>query len=330
MQEEAEPLSLPPEVDEADTDKPSTRRERLRVEAKNILSGLEAIRPRSRTVSAAFLIYERDRQFPTTLLIGAVASRLVIFLIPYLILIIFSIGAGADLTQTDASSIARDASLPQLFAQAASDSSAASTGLQGLALVATLFAVYLAASGLGKAVQLAYAVVWRVPNRPTRRWFLPLVVIGVVLLMTAINGIGSRFEEPGPGDDILRLLVELLLISGIWLAVSRALPHAEDAGWRDFVPGTLLMAIGVIGIRAAMIFYLIPKWETLDERYGDVGIVLVMLSWSYIVGAATVLSAHVNAALFDTRSEEGGRPRVLPGFIREQWRQLRHTQDREA
>ena len=74
-----------------------------------------------------------------------------------------------------------------------------------------------------------------------------------------------------------------------------------------------------------MLFYLIPKWDALSDRYGDVGIVLVMLSWAYLVGFAAVASAHVNSALFysrspDRSSADGERSWPLADFIRDQWR----------
>lgn len=297
----------------------------MKARSAELVHGLEGIRTQSRTVSAGFLIYERDREFPSSLLIGAVAVRLVIFLIPFLILVIFAIGVGSSAADADATSVASDASLPDLFAQAAGDAAAASDGLRGFALVATALATLWAANALGKTMQLAFAVVWRVPRRPAWHWYLPFAVIGFVVLSLGLNGLSSRFQEPGALDDVVRLLIELAVVSALWLVASRVLPHAEGARWRDFLPGTLLVGIALVGLRAAWILYLVPKWKSLDARYGDIGVVLVMLSWAFIVAAAAVYSAHVNAALFSTREERAATsgPRVLPEFIKQQWRELR-------
>lgn len=329
MQQDVEPLSVPPPTSEPEGERTGSRRAWIRARSAEVLRGLEGIRAQSRTVSAGFLIYERDREFPSSLLIGAVAVRLVIFLIPFLILVIFAIGVGADAASTDAASAAGNASLPDVFAQAAGDAAAASGGLRGFALLATAFATLWAANALGKTMQLAFAVVWRVPRRPPWHWFLPFAVIGFVVLSLGLNGLASRFEEPGVLDDLLELLLELVVISALWLVASRTLPHADGARWRDFLPGTLLVAIALVALRAAWVLYLVPKWNSLDARYGDIGVVLVMLSWAFIVAAAAVYSAHVNAALFSTgegRPATSG-PRVLPGFIKDQWRQLRRAED---
>lgn len=314
-----------------------TRRERLheeadhlRSEAGELLSGLKEIRPTSRTVSAGFLIFERDREFPSSLLIGSVAARLVIFLIPFLIFVIFIIGFGAELAATSAADAAAEAGLPGMFAQAAADSTAA-TGQWRLATVlVTAFALVWAANGLGRTMRASFAVVWRTPRqRVRRRWLVPLTVICVVLVTMVVSGVGARFNRSGPIDDAARLTVEFLLVVGIWVLLSKFLPHDPGADrWRDFLPGSMLVGVGLIAMRAAMVLYLIPKWASLSERYGDIGVILVMLSWAYLVGLATVGSAHVNAALFSTRRDPAQqsvakRSWPLPDFLRKQWRALR-------
>lgn len=339
MQEEDEPVSLPPEVGEPHEEPTLSRRERfraekehLKTEANLVLRGLKRIRPDSRTVGAGFLIYERDREFPTSLLIGALASRLVIFLIPFLILVIFTIGLGAEFAEADAQTSAENAGLPGLFAEAASDSTAANGGLRGVALLVTAFATVWAAGGLGKTLQLSFAVVWRTRRQRTQRWWLvPVAVIGFVLIGMTLNGLINRVNAPSAAYHIMSLIVVLLVIASMWLVASRLLPHDPGANrWRDFLPGALLMGVGVVAMRAAMIFYLIPKWDSVGERYGDIGIVLVMLSWAYLVGAAAVFSAHVNSALYHTR-QPSAQPAVrswpLADFTREQWRRLRESSE---
>ena len=337
MPEEGEPLSIPEEQNTAEGDEHApSRREHLRSVAGVLLSGLEKIRPDSRTVSAGFLIFERDRQFPTSLLVGALASRLVIFLIPFLILVIFTIGLGTEVAGVSASDTAEVSGLPGLFAQAAADSTAANTGLRGLALVVTAFAVVWAANALGKTLRLAFAVVWQVRRRKIhRRSLVPLTVIDFVLLGMTVNGVSTQLNQPGAADNVVFLTVEFLVIAGMWLLASRILPHdLEATRWLDFLPGALLVGVGVVAMRAAMLFYLIPKWDALSDRYGDVGIVLVMLSWAYLVGFAAIASAHVNSALFYSRKakpqqSDGERSWPLVAFLRDQWRSFRATDETE-
>jgi uncharacterized BrkB/YihY/UPF0761 family membrane protein len=309
--EESEPI--PTTADQAPDPVPEpSRRERLRAtvarlkdQAVDLLSGLEGIRPESRTVSAGFLIFERDREFPTSLLTGALAARVVIFLIPFLALIVLGIGLGVDFAEVSAAEAAQEAGLPGMFAAAAEDSAAASGQFRFTGLLFTSFAMVWAANALGKTMRLTTSVVWRTPRgRVQRRWLVPLSVIAFSLLALGANGVAHQLNRPGALDDILRLIIELVLIAGLWAVASRFLPHDPEANrWRDFVPGALLMAIAVVTLRAAIIFYLAPKWATLSERYGEIGFVLVLLSFAYIIGFAAIASAHVNSAAFSTRRD---------------------------
>ena len=337
VEEDREPVSLPPEVDEPEEADTRSRRERWRAdrehvktEANVVLRGLERIRAQSRTVSAGFLIFEQDREFPTSLLVGALAARLVIFTIPFMILVIFAIGLATEFAQTDARAAAENAGIPELFVEAASDSTAASGGLRGFAVLVTAFATVWAANGIGKTLQLSFAVIWRTHRRRVHRsWLVPVVVISFVLFSMTINGLVSRVDRPSLAQHLVLFGIELVAISSMWLVASRLLPHDPDAGrWRDFLPGALMVAAGVVAMRAAMVFYLVPKWDSLGDRYGDIGIVLVMLSWAYIVGASAVFSAYVNSALFKTRPEPspetaGDRSWPLADFARDQWKRLR-------
>lgn len=311
--EESEPLPATADDDQAPDPAPEpSRRERLQAtvvrlkeEAINLLSGLERIRPESRTVSAGFLIFERDREFPTSLLTGALAARVVIFLIPFLALIVYAIGLGVDFAEVSTADAAEEAGLPGMFAAAAEDSAATSGQLRFTGVLLTSFAMVWAANALGKTMRLSTSVVWRTPRaRVQQRWLVPLSVIAFSLLALAANGIATQLNRPGALDDIVRLIIELALIAGLWMVASRYLPHDPEASrWRDFAPGALLMAIAVVAMQAAIIFYLAPKWATLSERYGEIGFVLVLLSFAYIIGFAAIASAHVNSAAFYTRRD---------------------------
>ena len=75
----------------------------------------------------------------------------------------------------------------------------------------------------------------------------------------------------------------------------------------DLFPGAIFVALGVVGLRVAMIVYFAPAVATLTERYGSIAIGLVMLSWAYWLGMIMVGSAEINAALYRSRKAHGRR-----------------------
>lgn len=102
--------------------------------------------------------------------------------------------------------------------------------------------------------------------------------------------------------------------------------------WHDFLPGSLVLGTFVIVMRVATAVYLVPKWGSLSERYGNIGIVLVMLAWAYIISYAVIGGAQLNAGLFSTRSEspaptDGARSWPLYDLLRKRWEQFRSTGD---
>lgn len=312
----------PPEDSEK---KPTGRTDQLKARAGDLGASLGGLRDSSTTVGAGFYVAERNREFPLSFSVGAVVNRLIIFLIPFLFFAIFALGLGADQASVDVADVATDAGMPQLFAAAVSDSGAASAGLQGFALVFTAFAMVWTANGLGQTLWRAVSLQWGVPlRRPHPKWAVPVVVIVVAFLTMGVYSAGSRFDQLGHIDIGVRL-GEFLAVAGMWLVVSRLLPRDPDADrWRDLIPGAVLAGLAIIAMKAAMVLYLIPKWGTLSERYGDIGIILVMLSWAYLVGLVAVSSASINAAVFyshpDSADFTGWRSWPLPNLLRTRWR----------
>ena len=272
---------------------------RARARIESATSAAASRRPQSQLVDTAFRVYERNRILPASLLVGALASRIVILLIPLLALIIFSFGLYGDLTDNSAAEAARDAGIAGIFARAADDSASVSEGVRVAALIATTFAMLYAANGVGRLVRRSTALIWGVPySRMSRPWALPLVVIAISGLGWLLSALGSLSEEWNLEYTVGALVVELVTLVFVWLVVSRLLPHDPLATrWSNFLPGAFFLAGGVVALRVAMVLYFAPASVHLSERYGSIGVALVLLTWAYWLGMIIVGSAEINAAL---------------------------------
>jgi membrane protein len=69
------------------------------------------------------------------------------------------------------------------------------------------------------------------------------------------------------------------------------------------MPGAILLGFGVVGLRLAMVVYFVPKSADLAERYGTIGIALVLLTWAYWLGMVIIGGSELNAAVFRSRQE---------------------------
>ena len=270
----------------------------VRARVDSATAAAEARRGHSVIVDAGDLIVDRNRIFPTSLLVGALASRIVIFQVPLFALIIFSFGLYGE-----GSEGAEQVGMPALMARAVGDASTLNDGFRIAAFIATLWATLYAANSLGRLVRRISAIVWGVPMTKIKRvWVLPLVVIGLTLVAWALTETSAAVDDWNFELVIGVLVAEGLALTTVWVLVSRMLPHDPEASrWTDFLPGALFVAVGVVGLRIAMVIYFAPNLEQLSERYGSVAIALILLTWAYWLGMIIAGSAEINAALFQSR-----------------------------
>jgi uncharacterized BrkB/YihY/UPF0761 family membrane protein len=266
-------------------------------------SSLESRRSTSRLIDTGFHAYESNRRIPASLLAGALAARIVIYVIPFLVLAVVATGIYSDAYNTDPVETAREAGMPGLLAEAVEDSTEASTGFKTLTLISMVLVTIWTADSLAKLVRRIHALMWATPmQRPRHRWMLPLAVIGLSVASLISSRTGLSAQEWSALVRAGELMFEVAVISGIWWLVGRYLPYDPAArGWRHLVPGALLVGAGITGMKTAMVLYLAPRAVALAERYDEVAYAIVMLTWGYWIAFIVVFSAGLNAALFRSR-----------------------------
>jgi uncharacterized BrkB/YihY/UPF0761 family membrane protein len=138
------------------------------------------------------------------------------------------------------------------------------------------------------------------------------VVIGFSLAALVVSRLSLDSSDWPVGVVVLQAATELVLLGLLWLVAQRYLPHDPAAnGWRHFVPGALLFALGIVGMRVATVVYFAPRSATLDDRYGPLSLAILLLTWAYWVGFVMVASADLDAGVF--RSKSGREPSTDSG-----------------
>ena len=266
---------------------------------------LESRRSRSRLIDTSFHALERNKRIPASLLASALAARIVVYVIPFMVLAVVATGVYSSAYNFDPVDTAREAGMPGLLAGAVEDSTQASRGFQTLTLVSMALVTIWTADSLAKLVRRIHALVWATPMRhPRFRWMLPVTVIGLSISSLASARAGESAQEWPALIRAGELVFEIALVSGIWLLVSHYLPHDPAMrGWRHLIPGALLVGLGVTAMKAAMVLYLAPRAVALAERYDEVATAIVMLTWGYWIAFIIVFAAGLNAAMF--RSHQG-------------------------
>lgn len=280
------------------------RRGRLGESLEKARFSLEAKRGSSRIVDTMFFGLESNARIPLAVLAGALASRIVVFVIPLLVLLVMVTGTYASVFDADPSEVARALGMAGLLLDATSDAADMSDGLRVGTIAFTVFAVVWSASALGKLIRRTHALIWDVGlQRPSKRWSIPVGVIGASLVGAALAGSRSQVQGWPATWAAAELVGEMVALTILWVVLSRFLPHAEDAdSWLHLLPGAALVGLSYIALKVAIVVYLAPKSVTLGARYGDLASAILLLTWAYWIAFIIVFATGLNSAVFRSRS----------------------------
>ena len=246
-------------------------------------------------IDVALRIYRRDREAAGTVVSSAVAFRLFLFFVPFLLFVVGLLGfvanwvAAEDLAKqtgiTGSLAVQFDAALSQR------DSS------RWIATILGLFGMATAARSLGKALVSASCLAWRLPvrARASMRIIGGLVgfVAGIGLVAVIANRIRADLGIAAAGFSFVAAVV----IYGLaWVALSMMLPRAtNDPG--ALLPGGVLVGLTIASMQAASQLYLPNQFARASALYGAIGISIVTLGWFFIVGRAMVVAMVLSAVI---------------------------------
>ncbi len=74
---------------------------------------------------------------------------------------------------------------------------------------------------------------------------------------------------------------------------------SRAAGWRAFLPGAILVAVGTQLVHLFVALYLAPRLGRSSELYGALGAATVILLWLYLEARLFVGAAFLNACLWE-------------------------------
>jgi membrane protein len=293
--------SGPAEATESEPSRWRTYVSTLRERAQEAKEEAEAKRDDSKLYDAAFRVYERNRVLPLSLLVGALASRIVIYIIPLFALLVFGLGWYED---SGGSGTETANNITAVFASAVEESAEISNGFRFFALVATIFAVLYAANSLGRLVRRCFSLVWGIPYQSSEKPWMPAAgVLGISAVGWIVTNLAGWSRELSWQAVVGFVVFEFIGLTALWLVVSRKLPHDPAANrWSDFLPGAAFLSVGVVGLRLAMVIYFVPQSADLADRYGSIGVALVMLTWAYWLGMIIVGGAELNVALLRSQA----------------------------
>jgi uncharacterized BrkB/YihY/UPF0761 family membrane protein len=255
---------------------------------------------------AGLMALERETTAGGTLIAGGLAYRLFLWLLP-LGLVLASIASFWEVEDPEGlESSAEDFGLSESTARSMTEVIQDSSRSRWYFLIIGLWFLLWFAIGVVRALRVAHAVAWRTPRerfrRPVHAGFLfTFFALGIIVVSGASQWLR---EHTGVSGLVATLLIVALYSAGA-LEGMRLLPH-QDVPWTAFIPGAILVGVGLQALHLFTALYLIPRLGRSSELYGSLGAATVILLWLYIIARLITLSAFLNATIWERRVLRSG------------------------
>ena len=271
-----------------------------RVRIGDTRTRLEAQRPTNRGIDAVFRWVQLQIDAGAGLIAGALAFRIFLFLLPWVFVVVFGLGVGADAVGADARTVARSLGMTGLAATAVNTAATTSALTRWVTFSLAVVGLALGAWNLLRALLVSHALIWRIPMKQPRHMTLSVLSItGAVLLSNLLIGLLTR-TRAGLAGWIAGVVLFTAITGGVWMAGSlRVFPHPEDATWRGVIPGALLFAFGVELLHVATVVWFALYLQSKSQTYGAIGAAFAILLWAYLLGRVITGAAALNAVMWD-------------------------------
>lgn len=266
---------------------------------------VEELRPRIPALDAAIGAGERDSRSGGSVLAGALAFRLFVPLLPFALLLVAILGYATTEDKHAPESISHSVGVSEAALTTIADSAKLSGGDRLGVIAFGLFALIVASLSAVRALRAIHALAWGLPlGRFPRALPAAFAFIGWGMVFFGIWALGGWARKSlGPAG----IPLTIALLGGffaLWVFVSKMLPHPPGLSWRAFIPGAVVVAVGMEGIHLATVLYISHKAEQVSASYGALGISLVLLLWLYLLGRLMVASAFLNATVWERHTPQ--------------------------
>jgi len=294
--EPLEPAEAPPPETEVVAGKTLAGRALAAAERVRILrEQIEAARARHRSVDIAVATVERDSEIGGSLLAGALAYRLFVFLLPFAVFLVVGLGIFADATDRSTAAVADDLGLTQVVAREIAG--AADDSARWWVLVASIPVLAYAIGQLFRAVSIVHALAYEGSGRAVKIKPRSIGLFGLALVgqMVASNVAGALSADSVLGG-ILGVVFAVAAVSGLWLGVSQLFPHGTSTV-TERIPGALLYGVGSLAIFLFNTLFIGWLIEERQDSYGALGGAAALLFSMYLIGRLIVTSTVLNATI---------------------------------
>lgn len=243
----------------------------------------------------ALRVYRRDRESAGTVVGSAVAFRLFLFFVPFVLFIVGLLGFLRTWSTTEG--MAEQAGVTGQLAIQIDAALSQPNSSRWIATLLGLVGMVWAGRSLSRVMVSASCLAWRLPVLAKASMRVVGGVVGVFagigLIVTIMNRVRAELGLAAAGLSFLAVVV----VYGVaWGVVSLMLPRATTDP-AAVLPGAALVALAISGLQAVSQFYLSDQITRASALYGTIGVSLVILGWFFILGRTIVIAMVLNAVI---------------------------------
>jgi uncharacterized BrkB/YihY/UPF0761 family membrane protein len=248
-------------------------------------------------IDVALRIYRRDRESAGSIAGSAVAFRLFLFFVPFMLVVVGLLGFIT--TWVDADSVYQQTGVTGTVAVQIDSALTQPNSSRWIATIVGLFGIAWAGRSLSKVLGVASCLAWRLPVQAKASMRIVGAVVGLVTGMALVAVIVNRIRiDVGILVAGFSFLAVAAVFALAWLAVSMMLPRGtNDPG--ALLPGAVLVGSTIAGMHSISQLYIPDRLERASALYGAIGITVVTLGWFFILGRAMVFAMTLNAVIHE-------------------------------
>lgn len=259
---------------------------------------------RHRTVAAGVAVVRRDIHIGGTLLAGALAFRLFIWLLPCSLLLAAALGFTTTASHS-ADELVREAGLSPLTASLIGQVGAQAERGRYLTAVLGLLLLGWAGLALARVLDRIHDRVWRTQaDRGPKPTLVRAARYNAVLVAVIAANIAGPVLVAATGLPAAVVSVPFLALSVVLAAV--LLDVRWPPVWHRVLPGAILVALGIEGLHLVAVLYLPGRLARASQLYGTLGVAAAMLVWLALIARLVVVGQELNAVLAEREPVPAG------------------------
>jgi uncharacterized BrkB/YihY/UPF0761 family membrane protein len=268
-----------------------------RTRAERAKGRFETLRAHVTIVDVGVRVYERDKEAGGTMMGSALALRLFLFFMPFVLVVVGLAGLLGG--PTDGTATSRNAGLSGTIRDYVDDAFAQSGRTPWIALVIGLTGMVTTGWSLTRAMVLSSALPWRMGGRQR----IPIralgIVVGFMVSASLSAAIVNRINQAtGAAVASVSLIGMAAVYTVFWLLLFQALPRATtDPG--ASLPGAAFVGVVLALLQAFTQFYLPQRVTNSSQLYGQLGVMIAFLGWFFFVGRAVAFASALNAVIYE-------------------------------